>query len=116
MHKLLGLDFGASRIGIATGQIITQTTSPIGTVSAKEGNPHWNSLDKFIIQWNPSDIVVGLPIDAKDQETKITEQVRNFAKKVELRYKKPVHLISETFSTLEARWRLKKSAVNQFLI
>ncbi|WHN65313.1 Holliday junction resolvase RuvX [Cysteiniphilum sp. QT6929] len=108
MLKLIGLDYGKSRIGIASGQMITKTATPIATISAKQGEPEWHELDKIIKQWRPSDIIVGLPIDAKDQETKITEEARVFAQKIELRYQKPVHLISETFSTREARWRLEE--------
>ncbi|WP_440993186.1 Holliday junction resolvase RuvX [Cysteiniphilum litorale] len=108
MLKLIGLDYGKSRIGIASGQMITKTATPIATIAAKQGEPEWQELDKIIKQWRPSDIIVGLPIDAKDQETKITEEARAFAQKVELRYQKPVHLISETFSTREARWRLEE--------
>ena len=108
MRKLLALDFGRSRIGIASGQMITKTATPITTIAAKQGEPEWLELDKIIKQWRPSDIIVGLPIDAKDQETKITEEARAFAQKIELRYQKPVHLISETFSTREARWRLEE--------
>ena len=108
MLKLIGLDYGKSRIGIASGQMITRTATPIATIAAKQGEPEWHELDNIIKQWRPSDIIVGLPIDAKDQETKITEEARAFAQKVELRYQKPVHLISETFSTREARWRLEE--------
>ena len=108
MLKLIGLDYGKSRIGIASGQMITKTATPIATIAAKQGEPEWRELDKIIKQWRPSDIIVGLPIDAKDQETKITEEARAFAQKIELRYQKPVHLISETFSTREARWRLEE--------
>lgn len=108
MHKLIGLDFGKSRIGIASGQMITKTATPIAIITGKHGKPNWSELDKIIKQWCPSDIIVGLPIDAKDQETKITKEARDFAQKIELRYESPVHLISETFSTREARWRLEE--------
>ena len=108
MRKLLGIDFGNSRIGIASGQMITKTATPIATIMAKKGKPQLDELDQLVKQWRPSDIIIGLPIDAKDQETKITEQARIFAKEIKLRYQKPVHLISEAFSTREARWRLEE--------
>ena len=108
MLKLIGIDFGNSRIGVASGQMLTKTATPIATIAAKKGEPQWHELDKLIKQWRPSDIIIGLPIDAKDQETKITKQARAFAEKIGLRYHKPVHLISETFSTREARWRLEE--------
>ncbi|MGQ4003452.1 Holliday junction resolvase RuvX [Francisellaceae bacterium CB300] len=104
---LLGIDYGRARIGIASGQMITKTASPIGTVEAFDGVPNWIELDKVMKRWNPSDIIIGLPLDTKDLDTDITRDARKFAIEIEERYKKPVHLINEAYSTREARWRLE---------
>jgi len=104
---LLAIDYGRARIGIASGQMITKTASPIGTVEAFDGVPNWIELDKVIKRWNPSDIIVGLPLDTRDLDTDITRDARKFAIEIEERYKKPVHLINEAYSTREARWRLE---------
>ena len=104
---LLAIDYGRARIGIASGQMITCTASPICTVEAYDGVPNWIDLDKVIKRWNPSDIIVGLPLDTRGLDTDITRDARKFAIEVEERYKKPVHLINEAYSTREARWRLE---------
>ncbi|QIV96058.1 putative Holliday junction resolvase [Allofrancisella inopinata] len=104
---LLAIDYGRARIGLASGQMITKTASPIGTIEAYDGKPNWFELDKVIKRWNPSDIIIGLPLDTKDLDTDITRDTRNFAKEVEDRYQKNVHLINEAYSTREARWRLE---------
>ncbi len=104
---LLGIDYGRARIGIASGQMITKTASPVGTVEAFDGVPNWIELDKVMKRWNPSDIIIGLPLDTKDLDTDITRDARKFAIEIEERYKKPVHLINEAYSTREARWRLE---------
>ncbi|KEI35814.1 putative holliday junction resolvase YggF [Francisella sp. W12-1067] len=104
---LLAIDYGRARIGLASGQMITKTASPIGTIEAYDGKPNWFELDKIIKRWNPSDIIIGLPLDTKDLDTDITRDARNFAKEVEDRYQKNVHLINEAYSTREARWRLE---------
>ena len=104
---LLAIDYGRARIGIASGQMITKTASPIGTVEAYDGVPNWIELDKVIKRWNPSDIIIGLPLDTRDLDTDITRDARKFAIEIEERYKKPVHLINEAYSTREARWRLE---------
>lgn len=104
----LAIDYGRARIGIASGQMITKTASPVGTVEAYDGVPNWIELDKIIKRWNPSDIVVGLPLDTNDLDTDITRDARNFAKLIEERYTpRPIHLINEAYSTREARWRLE---------
>ena len=106
MLKLIGIDFGYSRIGFASGQLITKTATPIGTILAKRGSPQWNEIDNIIRSWYPDKIIIGLPIDTKDKETKITKDVRIFAKEIQKRYQKPIDLINEVFSTREAHWRL----------
>lgn len=108
LKKLLGIDFGQSRIGFASGQMITKTATPIGTVAAVEGEPNWAEVDKLIKQWKPTDIIIGLPIDAHHQETESTQAARDFATKVGERYPLPIHLVNEAFSTREARWRLEE--------
>ena len=118
-NSLIGIDYGKSRIGIASGQTITNTATPIGTVPAYDGVPNWIELDKIVKRWRPSDIVIGLPLDTNDLETDITKAVRKFAEEVKERYKKPIHFINEAYSTREARWRLesvKKKKINHLKV
>ena len=95
--RLIGIDYGKVRIGVASGQMVTKTATPITTIIAKNGIPDWVQFDKLIKQWRPDEIVIGLPIDTKDRETAITKEARGFAKKIQERYQKPIHLITETF-------------------
>ncbi|GAB4223026.1 MAG: Holliday junction resolvase RuvX [Francisella sp.] len=106
--SLIAIDYGKARIGVASGQMITKTATPIGSVEAFDGVPNWIELDKIIKNWNPSDIIVGLPLDTNNFETDITKEAKDFAKEVEKRYKKNVHLVNEAYSTREARWRLEE--------
>ncbi len=106
-QKLLAMDYGRARIGVASGQMITKTASPVGTVAAYDGVPDWIEMDKLMKVWRPTDIIVGLPLDTNDFETDITQDAKAFAKEIEERYKKPVHMINEAYSTREARWRLE---------
>lgn len=106
--SLVAIDYGRARIGLASGQMITKTATPIGTVPAYDGEPDLHELDKIIQRWNPTDIVVGLPLDTRGLDTDITKDARAFAKLVEERYNKPTHLINEAYSTREARWRLEE--------
>ena len=106
MHKIIGIDFGLSRIGVAYGQTITNTANPVTTIKATDGDPDWEALDHVMDQWRPTRLVVGLPVDCYELESEISKQARAFAKLLEQRYSRPVDLINEAFSTREARWRL----------
>ena len=42
--RLIGIDYGKSRIGIASGQMVTKTATPITTIAAKNGVLDWQQL------------------------------------------------------------------------
>ena len=102
----LGFDFGYKRIGVAVGQRLTCSASPLSTLDAKLGVPDWNVLQKIITQWNPQALIVGLPtcIDGTEQYT--TSAARRFAKQLRKHFALPVHLVDERLSTVEARGQL----------
>ena len=57
---LLAFDFGLKRIGIASGNFLTRTASPVTTLNARSG-VLWNDLDRLLDEWHPQLLVVGLP-------------------------------------------------------
>ncbi len=102
----LGFDFGYKRIGVAVGQQLTCNASPVTTLDAKQGIPDWAIVERLIKQWEPVAIIVGLPtcIDGTEQYT--TSAARGFARQLRKRFLKPVHLVDERLSTVEARAHL----------
>ena len=99
----MGFDFGTSKIGIAVGQKITASASPISVVKAKDGKPDWSQLDKIVIEWQPSLFVVGLPLNMDDSENVMTKATVRFAKRLNGRYGIPFEMVDERLSTFEAR-------------
>jgi putative Holliday junction resolvase len=99
----LGFDFGFKRIGVAVGQRLTCSASPLPTVSAREGVPEWSFLDKLVKQWRPDALIVGLPKCIDGSKLYTTPAAKRFAKALELRYSLPVYLVDERLSTIEAR-------------
>jgi putative Holliday junction resolvase len=99
---VMGFDYGTRRIGIAVGQTLTRSASPLTTISASDGRPDWNRLTALIEEWNPCALVVGLPYNMDDTETEIAPRVRRFARQLEGRFRLPVHLIDERLTSIEA--------------
>ena len=99
----MGFDFGTSKIGIAVGQKITASASPISVVKAKDGKPHWSQLDKVIVEWQPCLFVVGLPLNMDDSENVMTKAAVRFAKRLNGRYGIPFEMVDERLSTFEAK-------------
>lgn len=117
----LGFDFGYKRIGMAVGQRLTCTASPLTTLQATHGVPDWNLLQQLISKWRPDGLVVGLPTCIDDKELYTTAASKRFAKALEKRFSLPVYLVDERLSTVEARdylfevggyRKIKKTAVD----
>jgi putative Holliday junction resolvase len=105
MHKdiFLGFDFGYKRIGVAVGQRLTRTATPLSTLQAIQGVPNWKIISQLIDKWRPEGLVVGLPTCVDDKALYTTAASRRFATELNKRFGLPVHLIDERFSTVEAR-------------
>jgi len=103
MSYLLAFDCGLARIGVAVGQTITQTATPLSTLSAKQGKPDWQQVEQLIKQWQPQQLIVGEPfnMDASDQD--ITLRVRKFANRLSGRFGLPCQLVDERLSSAAAR-------------
>lgn len=102
----LGFDFGFKRIGVAVGQQLTCSASPLPTLAAQSGQPDWNKVQKLIEQWRPGAFIVGLPTCIDGSELYTTGAARAFAKQLKKRFSLPVHFVDERLSTVEARERL----------
>jgi len=103
---LIAFDYGRRRIGVAVGQEITGSASPIGTANNGEAGPDWAAIDAWIREWQPQLLVVGLPYAAGGESTKMLTAAERFAETLE-RYALPVEGVDERYSSLEAREALR---------
>ncbi len=99
----VGFDFGYKRIGVAVGQRLTGSASPLSTLEAKLGVPNWDVIQQLLMQWRPLALVVGLPTCIDDSEQYTAAASRGFARQLRKRFELPVHMVDERLSTVEAR-------------
>ena len=103
---LLAFDYGSRRIGVAVGQSLTCTATPLETLVARRSGPDWEGLGRLVDRWEPQAMVVGLPLNMDGSEQHVTRLARRFGRQLEERFEVPVHLVDERLSTREARSRL----------
>ena len=106
---ILAFDFGLKWIGVATGQTITASATPLTTLPARNGWPSENTTRELIDAWRPALLVVGLPLNMDDTENDISKRARKFAERLEKLSGLPVCLVDERLSTREANNRRGKS-------
>jgi putative Holliday junction resolvase len=103
MGTLLGFDFGPAKIGVAVGQTLTGTASPVETLRAIQQRPDWDGISRLIKTWEPEALVVGIPYNMDDSEAEPAPRARRFARQLEGRYHLPVHLVDERLTSIEAK-------------
>ncbi len=112
VSTLLCFDFGLSNIGVAVGNTLTREARPLVVLDAHHGKPNWDRVGALIIEWSPSSIVVGSPIDEAGESTALSEKAARFARQLEGRFRLPVILYDERFSSKEAKLRAKEAGHN----
>ena len=103
LNSLLAFDWGEKKIGIAIGQPLTGTASPLPELPAKDGIPNWDDINKLISEWQPDGFVVGIPLNMDDSENEATLRARKFAKRLHGRYGLPWFAVDERLSSFAAR-------------
>ncbi|RHW77414.1 Holliday junction resolvase RuvX [Colwellia sp. RSH04] len=105
-RTLIGFDFGKKYIGVAVGQEITGSATPLGSVKANDGIPHWESLTNFLNEWQPDLVVVGLPLNMDGSEQQLTRDAKKFGNRVSGRYGIKVEFQDERLTTADAKEQL----------
>lgn len=99
---VLGFDFGVKYIGVALGQFVTMTASPIATIFVKNGDIDWNVVNELIDTWHPYYIVVGYPFKFEERNRFLCREIKKFIIKLECLYDRCIYVIDEDLSTWEA--------------
>lgn len=103
---LLGLDMGTRYIGVAVGQTITMTATPLRSLSVKEGIPDWENLDQLVLEWEPHAFVMGMPMKLEQKNHDISLFIKALSEKIKERYSIPIFWVNEDLTTVEAKSRL----------
>ena len=110
MGRILGVDYGDSRIGLAISDLNKIIASPFQTIRNEGMEQLIDQLKVIIIDNDIEEIVVGLPVSMKGADTKQTNKVRSFSKLLEC-FKIPIHMQDERLSSLSAKKSLIKQKV-----
>ena len=105
---ILAFDFGLRRIGVAVGQSVTGSASPLGTIANRESGVDREAIAALIREWRPSLLVVGMPAHADGSPSAMQKPVEAFIE--ELRsFGLPVASVDERYTSVEAERVLKEA-------
>lgn len=98
----VGLDFGEKRIGIAISDELGRFAEAHDRVQYRSEADLWQKLIPLVLELNPKEIVVGLPIRTTGELKIEAERAAKFAQKLKEKVACPVITWDERFTTKEA--------------
>jgi putative Holliday junction resolvase len=103
MARLLAIDYGERRIGLAVSDPTGTIASPAGFIARRAGKrPPVAELVRRAVELGAEGFVLGLPLDENGDETPRAAEVRAIAAELEKRTGLPTRLVDERFTTAAA--------------
>ncbi len=107
MSRVLGIDYGERRIGLAISDPTGTIAQPLPTVVRRRGKrPPYARILKTVAEWKAEKIVVGLPVESSGDERAAAEEVRRFGAALERRSGLPVEYWDERLTSVRAQREL----------
>ena len=113
--RVLGIDYGEARAGIAITDELNITSQGLKTIEHK-GNDKilLAELDKILEQYNVETIVVGMPINMNGTEGPRVEKTKKFIHKLKCKYNKiKIETIDERLTTVQAYRTMNDLEINK---
>jgi RNAse H-fold protein YqgF len=97
MGRILGIDYGNKRVGLAVTDPMQIFASPLNTISAHD-------IDNFIAEYMTSEqvdaFVVGYPVQMNNEPSESVKYIDPFIRKLKKKFPGvPVHLVDERFTS-----------------
>ena len=109
---VLAFDLGLKRTGVASGELGIGVAHPLSVIHAQSTDARLAAIEKLIQEWQPVLLVLGLPTHEDGSEHTMTRVARNFSKKLESRFNRPVFLIDERYTSTAAESELHAAGVH----
>ncbi len=105
---VLAFDYGTRQIGVAVGQTLTGTATPVTVLKARDGIPDWEKISALLDRWQPRKLLVGLPLNMDGSRSEFCSRAEKFARRLHGRFGLPVEMMDERLSTFEAKQQLPR--------
>lgn len=109
--RVLGIDYGMKRVGLALTDPLRVLASPYRTLERTTRDRLFDELLEIIHKEAVGEIVVGLPLTMDGEDSLTTRQARNFAESLGRRTDVPIHLEDERLTSCAAEEELKEAGL-----
>jgi putative holliday junction resolvase len=114
VSRILGIDFGERRIGLALSDPTRTIASPLGALVRRAGKrPPWADLLKIIEEQEVTEAVIGLPLALSGEEGPWAAEVREFGAQLQRRTGLPLHWIDERMTSVAAERAVRATGLSR---
>ena len=112
MKRYLGLDLGTKTLGVAYSDLMGFTAQSLEIISIDSANNNFGlkRLKEIVKEYQIDEFVLGYPKNMNNTFGVRAKASEDFKKKLESKFKLPVHLVDERLSTVAANRVLVKEA------
>lgn len=111
--RILGLDYGTKRIGVAVCDELGMTAQGLTTIARKDRRHDLENIARFIKTYSVEKIVIGYPLRLDGTEGIQCEKINKFASLLKSTFSLPVIKWDETLSTKEAEEILIRANISR---
>ncbi len=110
-RRVLGLDIGGRRIGVALSDASGTLSSPLTTIGAAPRERALAEIGRLVREHEVVEVVAGLPLTLRGEIGPQAELIHAFARELEAALAMPVALFDERLSTAAAEQMLRELGV-----
>jgi len=106
-RTVLAFDFGLQRIGVAVGEPEVGTAHPLLPLAAASQPGRFTAIELLVKEWKPGLLLVGRPLGEDGAPHEMTRRAERFARQLNGRFRLPVALVDERYSSVEVESRMR---------
>ncbi len=111
--RIMGLDIGEKRIGIAVSDLLMLTAQGIESYSRKDDEEDIAHIKKMTEEWGAAKIICGLPVNMNGTEGEQAQKTRDFAGKLKEAIGCEIDFFDERLTTASAHRTLLEADMSR---
>jgi putative Holliday junction resolvase len=97
---VMAFDYGTRRVGVAVGNSVTRAGQALKTITAANADALFKEIERLLAEWQPNQLLVGLPTHPDGAEHEMTAKSRRFGNQLHGRFNLPVDWVDERYSSV----------------
>ncbi|MBU3606063.1 Holliday junction resolvase RuvX [Polynucleobacter sp. MWH-Creno-3A4] len=97
---VMAFDYGTRRVGVAVGNTELKASQALKTIAAANADILFQEIESILKEWQPGQIVVGLPTHPDGAEHEMTAKAKRFGNQIHGRFNLPVAWVDERYTSV----------------